>query len=195
MDKEVGRADAQGNCMWAFERLCRGHPARDSRAGRPRHVDATLTCNCPGPMPKRSKRTSGPGLPAGQSHVSMDFAFGVPRLRGSDRSFPPEGGTPNFPHRAGGAHAIALGSAVSCLTCLTRQATTAPDSWSGSHGAFGKKSKGALYGQGRETPHLMRVHIVIVRWRRGEALAKCRLQAVRDRTHVQFVWRRRRQGP
>jgi hypothetical protein len=26
---------------------CRGHPARDSRAGRPRHLRSAATCNCP----------------------------------------------------------------------------------------------------------------------------------------------------
>jgi hypothetical protein len=45
--------------------------------------------------------------PQGNRIAGMDFAFGVPRLGGSDSSFPPEGGTPNFPHQADGAHAIA----------------------------------------------------------------------------------------
>jgi hypothetical protein len=59
-------------------------------------------------FPGRSVGAQAGPLP-GQSHVSLDFAFEVPRLRGPDWSFPPKGGTPNSPHQAGGAHAIALG--------------------------------------------------------------------------------------
>jgi hypothetical protein len=79
----------------AGNRRCKTKPICGLRAGVGEWVSATV---CPG--------VADIG-PQGNRIVDMDFAFGVPRLRGSDWSFPPEGGTPNLPHQAGGAHAIA----------------------------------------------------------------------------------------
>ena len=59
-------------------RLCRGHLARDSRAGRPRHLKSPVTGNCPALLCRRCHNMR-PGLVTCRSHDRVTLVEHTPK--------------------------------------------------------------------------------------------------------------------
>ena len=92
-------------------------PAAPSSCPR-RELAFVCTRSCPTTAPSVTCRPSVPSLHADVGRIGFRFArhsFGVPRLRGSDRSFPPQGGTGQS-ERPVPSSTVAISAAVAAPT-------------------------------------------------------------------------------